>query len=162
MRATGIQLLNVCCAHREIGPGYAVRRMIFPVAIHYRIDPNRKRIWTACIGNVNPKEIRKHFQDLARDPIRPDRLNVLLDLTEMTSLPETDQLRAVSKDLKKHQAQLRFNACAIVASRNVLFGMMRMFQALARNSFRTTQVFRTAAEAEAWLASQEAEPESLN
>jgi SpoIIAA-like len=136
--------------------------MIFLVPIHYRIDPHRKRIWTACIGNVNPKEIKKHFRELAHDPTRPDRLNVLLDLTEMTSLPETDQLRVVSKDLKKHQAQLRFNACAIVASRSVLFGMMRMFQALAQNSFRTTQVFSTAAEAEAWLAAQEAQPESLH
>jgi len=36
--------------------------------------------------------------------------------------------------------------------------MMRMFQALARNSFTTTQVFRTAGEAEAWLAALEAEP----
>lgn len=126
--------------------------------IHYRIDPERRRIWTTCIGDVNPKEISQHFRDLARDPNRPDRLNVLLDLTEMTSLPETPQLRAVTNDLKRYQPDMQFDACAIVASRNVLFGMMRMFQALARNSFTTTQVFRTAGEAEAWLAALEAEP----
>jgi len=57
---------------------------------------------------------------------------------------------------------MRFDACAIVASRNVLFGMMRMFQVLAQNSFTTTQVFRTAEDAEAWLAAQEAEPKGLH
>ena len=135
------------------------KRIIFLVPIHYRIDSQRRRIWTTCIGNVNPKEISKHFQDLERDPDRPDRLNVLLDLTEMTSLPETDQLRAVTNDLKRHQRTMQFNACAIVARRNVLYGMMRMFQALARNSFTTTQVFRTTVDAEAWLTAQEAKPE---
>jgi hypothetical protein len=132
----------------------------FLVPIYYRIDPERRRIWTTCTGNVTPKEISQHFQDLARDPNRPDRLNVLLDLTEMTSLPETNQLKSVSNDLKRHQRNMQFRACAIVAPRNVLFGMMRMFQVLAQNSFTTSQVFRTTEDAEAWLAAKEAEPET--
>jgi len=123
------------------------------VPIHYRIDPERRRIWTTCIGDVNPKEISQHFRDLARDPNRPDRLNVLLDLTEMTSLPETPQLRAVTNDLKRYQPDMQFDACAIVASRNVLFGMMRMFGVLTAEYFDMTEVFRAIADAEAWLAS---------
>ena len=47
------------------------------------------------------------------------------------------------------------NACAILACRDALFGMMRMFEVLAQDSFRVTRTFRTATEAEAWLVSQQ-------
>ena len=107
-----------------------------------------------------PKEVSDHFRDLAQDPKRPDRLNVLLDLTEVTSVPETEQVRAVSHDLKRHRSNLQFNACAIVAKRDVLFGMMRMFAVFATDSFVITQVFHTTAEAETWLAAQEMKPDA--
>jgi hypothetical protein len=57
--------------------------------------------------------------------------------------------------LKKYRLTLPFNACAIVAGSDVLFGMMRMFEVFARDSFVITQVFRSTADAEVWLAAQE-------
>lgn len=129
--------------------------MIFVVPIRYEIDPHKKLIRTACVGSVNPDEIREHFRDLASNPDRPDRLNVLLDLTEMTSLPGTHQVRAANSELSWHRGSLQFNACAIVTGNDALFGMMRMFLTFAEDSFSVTQVFRNKAEAELWLASNE-------
>ena len=128
--------------------------MILSVPVNYKIDPRRNLIRTVCTGDVNPKEVNDHFRDLASDPNRPDRLNVLLDLTQMTSVPETDQVRSASYELTS-RPELRFNAVAIVAGGDHLFGMMRMFQVFAEDSFEITQVFRTVAEAEAWLAGRE-------
>lgn len=125
--------------------------MILAMPVNYKIDRHRNLIRTVCIGDVNPKEVNDHFQDLANDPDRPDRLNVLLDLTQMTSIPETDQARDASYELRMHP-ELRFNACAIVAGGNHLFGMMRMFQTFAGDCFEITQAFHSVAEAEAWLA----------
>lgn len=125
--------------------------MILSMPINYKIDPHRNLIRTQCLGDVNPKEVSDHFRDLASNPTRPNRLNVLLDLTQMTSVPETDQVRGASYELRK-LPELRFNACAIVAGANHLFGMMRMFQAFAGDRFEITQAFHTVAEAEAWLA----------
>jgi hypothetical protein len=114
-----------------------------------QIDPARNLIRTQCIGDVNPEEIAEHFRQLANDPGRPDRLNVLLDLQQETSLPETSQLREVRGDLDQHD--LRFGACAIVTCNDALFGMMRIFEVLAAKYFAVTRVFRKIPDAEAWL-----------
>src|SRR5215467_1291804 len=112
--------------------------MILAVPVNYKIDLHRNLIRTVCSGDVNPKEVNDHFRDLASNPNRPDRLSVLLDLTQMTSVPETDQVRGASYELRRHP-ELRFNACAIVAGGDHLFGMMRMFQVFAEDSFEITQ-----------------------
>jgi hypothetical protein len=79
------------------------------------IDPAKNLIRTRCIGDVTPEEIADYFRNLAGDPNRPDRLNVLLDLTEETSLPETKDVRVVSQQLKELLPNVLFGACAIVA-----------------------------------------------
>src|SRR5512147_2809176 len=119
----------------------------------YKIDPARHLIHTRCIGDVNPKEIANHFRELARDPNRPDWLNVLLDLTEQTSLPFTIDLRQVTYSFKELLHHVRFGACAIVAPHIALFGMMRIWEVFTRDYFVTTHVFRKLEEAEQWLQS---------
>jgi hypothetical protein len=123
--------------------------------VTYKIYPDKKLIRTRCTGDVNPKEVADHFRELERDPNRPDRLNVLLDLSEVTSVPEAPDLRVVSHQIKELIPGVRFEVCAIVAPNEVLFGMMRMFEVFAREYFVATRVFRVVAEAEAWLESHE-------
>jgi hypothetical protein len=123
--------------------------------VTYKIYPAEKLIRTRCIGDVTLVEVTDHFRELQRDPNLPDFLNVLLDLSEMTSVPEAQQLRAASHEVEKTLRSVQFQAIAIVACNDVLFGMMRMFEVFARNYFAATQVFRVAAEAETWLASHE-------
>jgi hypothetical protein len=129
--------------------------------VTYRIDAAKHLIHTKCIGDVNPEEIVDHFQELARDPNRPDWLNVLLDLTEESSLPETQDLREVSHHLGELLRNIRFGACAIVAPEDALFGMMRMFEVFTRDYFAVTRVFRQVAEAENWIESTDVHPQYL-
>jgi hypothetical protein len=123
--------------------------------VTYKINSAKRLIRTTCTGKVNPEEVANHFRELERDPNRPDRLNVLLDLSEVTSLPETPDLRMVRHQLEKLTRSVQFQACAIVACDDALFGMMRMFEVFAREHFVVTHVFRLMAEAEAWLESNE-------
>jgi hypothetical protein len=123
--------------------------------VTYKIYPAEKLIRTRCIGDVTLEEVTEHFRELERDPNLPDRLNVLLDLSETTSVPSAQEVRAASNEVEKVLRSVQFQACVIVASNDVLFGMMRMFVVFARNYFTATQVFRVAADAEAWLASHE-------
>lgn len=120
----------------------------------YSIDTNARLIRTTCAGNLTLEEVINHFQELQRDPNCPNRLDVLLDLTDVTSLPESRQLGAVALELKKTLEKVRFDVCAIVAQRDALFGMLRMFEVMVEKYFRATHVFRVRAEAEAWLAAQ--------
>ena len=103
------------------------------------------------MGETLYTEVVAHFRELMSDPDVPERLNVLLDLSEMTNAPERDQLRGVAGevgDLRKH---IQWGALAIVAPSDLLFGMSRVFGIFAEGYFAHTGVFRAHAEAERWL-----------
>src|SRR5216110_1826796 len=120
----------------------------------YVIEPEEKLIRTRCIGNITKAEVIEHFRTLQRDPCCPDRLDVFLDLRETTSLPFTGQIHAVAHEISETRKKVHFNICAVVATTDALYGMMRMFAVVAGRYFTVVQVFRVADEAENWLASQ--------
>ena len=124
--------------------------------VTYRIDKTSGTIYTKCIGNTTVVEVLEHFHELIRDVECPDRLNVLLDLSETTSIPETQQLRTVSDRIGIIRQRISFGDCVIVAGREVLYGMSRVFEAFAGKWFREIHVCRTTEEAEAWLAARSA------
>jgi hypothetical protein len=119
--------------------------------VTYVIDSSRKLIRTKCIGDVTLPEVIDHFRQLVRDPECPEYLDVLLDLSEETSLPSTSQLHAVAHEIKTVRQRVRFGMCAVVAERDALYGMLRIFEVLAQNYFLAIHVVRTREEAETWL-----------
>ena len=121
----------------------------------YKIDANKRIIWTRCVGLVTLQEVMDHFRTLEQDPDCPDLLDVFLDLSEVQSIPETRQISTVISEMNRIRGQVRFGACAILANRDALVGMMRVFEVMAENYFRVTCTFRVANEAEAWLVSQQ-------
>jgi len=125
------------------------------VPVSYAMDKKARLIRTSCYGDVTLSEVLGHFQALKDDPARPEYLDVLLDLSEMTSSPTADQIRSASDGLKGLQGLLTFRYCAIVASRDVIFGMARMWSVFVEPLFTEVAVFRSTVEAEVWLASQQ-------
>ena len=123
--------------------------------ISYQFSADKRTIRTTCTGHLTLSEVINHFQALSRDPECPERLDVFLDVSDVNSLPDTRQISAVVTQMNKVRPRVRFEACAIVASRDALFGMMRMFEVVAEELFRVTHTFLSATEAEAWLALQQ-------
>jgi hypothetical protein len=119
--------------------------------VTYQIDAESGIIRTRCIGAVTLKEVLGHFQDLIRDPDCPRRLDVLLDLSEETSLPESEEIRIVAYEISRVRERVEFGTCAVVACSDALYGMLRMFQVFTEEVFAETWVFRSLSEAEAWL-----------
>jgi hypothetical protein len=122
--------------------------------VTYQIDKANKIIRTRCTGLVTIEEVIEHFRALERDPDCPDHLDVLLDCHDETSVPKTVNLEAVTREISRIRGRVQFGSCAIVASTDALFGMLRMFEVFTDQLFRKSYVFRTVGEAEAWLASQ--------
>src|SRR5262245_11448086 len=118
--------------------------------VTYEIDAPRALIRTRCSGEVQLEDVLAHFAELQRDPRRPEWPDVLLDMTGLETLPNSGQLGAV-KDRLGWRPALRFRFCAIVADRDVVFGIARMFQTLAGAFFEEVTVVRARIEAEAWL-----------
>jgi hypothetical protein len=127
------------------------------VPVTYEIDKARGLIRTMCTGYVTFFEVAEHFQELERDPDCPKQLDVLLDLREITSLPSSEQLRAVSEQIGRLRDRVRFGAAAFVVGTDALFGTAMVLEVYAARGFRTTKIFRDAAEAESWLAQQQSE-----
>ena len=123
-----------------------------PMPVTYQIDAANGIVRTRCVGAVTLGEVLAHFRDLAQDPDCPKRLDVLLDLSEQTSLPESQELRIVAYQMSRVRERVEFGTCAVVAYENALFGMLRMFQVFTEELCGETWVFRSLPEAEAWLA----------
>ena len=123
--------------------------------VTYKIDAATGTVRTKCVGHVTLQEVIDHFRALEQDPACPEHLNVFLDLSETSSLPESPQVSTVVGEVRRIQGRVRFDACAILAHRDALFGMMRMFEAMAEQYFRVMRTFRVATDAEAWLISQQ-------
>ena len=84
----------------------------------------------------------------------PTRLDVILDLTDQTSLPSSEQLRAVTEKIGRLRDRVRFGARAIVVASDAWFGTAQVFEVLAARSFSATKVFREFGAAETWLEDQ--------
>ena len=125
------------------------------MSVTYKIDAGKRTVRTRCIGAVTLQEVIDHFRTLERDSDCPGLLDVFLDLREMNSLPETREISPVISEMTRIRGRLRFGACAILASRDALIGMMRIFEVMAEECFRVTCTFRDANEAEAWLIRQQ-------
>lgn len=98
----------------------------------------------------------EHFRTLKEDPACTGRLDVLLDVSDADRLPLSSQLGPISAEVGAVRAKVEFGSCAIIAPRDAMFGMMRIFEIAAGSYFRAIRVFRTATEAEKWVASQTA------
>jgi hypothetical protein len=119
--------------------------------VTYSIDLNKKLIRTKCIGAVTLSEVIDHFGQLSHDPACPEYLDVLLDLSQETSLPDTHQLQSVAHEIMRVRERVRFGLCAVVADKDALYGMLRVFEVMAQDHFRAIHVFRSYEEAESWL-----------
>ena len=128
-------------------------------SVSYRIDREAGRIRTVCAGPVRLGDVVEHFRTLASDPALPPKLDVLLDLLAMTSLPDGDQIRAAAAEASRLRTRVAWGALAVVAGSDSLFGMSRVFETLVEPYFERTAVFRDLSSATAWLDAPPAPPD---
>ena len=119
--------------------------------VTFTIDMRASLIRTICAGDVTLPEVDDHFTELSKVWPRGAKLDVLLDLSGCTSLPEIWQLRAVVSRIQMLGGRKRFGVCAIVATRELLYGLLRVFELLASHRFVAIRVFRNESAAMVWL-----------
>uniref|UniRef100_Q02CN6 STAS/SEC14 domain-containing protein n=1 Tax=Solibacter usitatus (strain Ellin6076) TaxID=234267 RepID=Q02CN6_SOLUE len=119
--------------------------------ITYQIDRRAAFIRTRCFGNVTLEEVRDHFRQLVKEPDLPQFLDVFLDLRDMASSPSAGQIREAGNTIARLPPAVRFGACAIVAQRDAIYGISRMFSVFVEPFFTAISAFRSASEAETWL-----------
>lgn len=116
-----------------------------------RADEHCALVRTTCRGAVDFEQALEHFRALVTDPRRQGRLDVLLDLRSVETLPDREQVREVAEQVGGMLPVVQWRRLAVVAARDVVFGVSRMFEAHSEPYFEETHVFRDLDEAEAWL-----------
>jgi hypothetical protein len=122
--------------------------------MEYQFDPATKILRVTGSGPVTLEEVMAYFAAMEADPALPRNLDLLLDFSSVTTLPLNEELWAVVGEIKRIRNTRTFGNCAILATNEALFGMMRMFETFAEGFFRSVRTFRKESEAASWLASQ--------
>jgi hypothetical protein len=102
----------------------------------------------------------QHFRALGSDPAASGVLDVLIDISDLTTFPQSDQVQSVVYEIRDLLPKITWRHCAVVGPRDVTFGIGRMFEMLSERYFRSTMVFRQLDAAERWLASRDRDADS--
>lgn len=116
----------------------------------YELDRDKGIVRSWATGDLTEEESRSHYTKLAADPQFDSSFHQICDLTEVTDL------EASSKFLQELAMKSVFSEGsrrAFVAPADLHFGLARMLQVFCDIEGSEVGVFRTVAEAEAWLRS---------
>lgn len=123
--------------------------------ISYRIDTEKRMVLTKASGTLTDEDVLALKARLTRDPDFVPGMRELSDCRGIERLAVTSA--GVRAMVQQDQQQARAGGphkLALVLSRDVAFGMARMYQSLAEsNEQNHVGVFRDIDEARAWLES---------
>ena len=116
----------------------------------YRIDKSLGMVFTTAEGVLTGQEILTHDGKLGEDPGSDPSYDQLIDLRDVIEFAvSVTEMRAISTDHLFNEKSRR----AIVAEKDEIFGMSRMYQILreAHEKPDEVRVFRAMEEARRWL-----------
>jgi len=130
------------------------------MSVEYTYDEDRNVLHTRFFGAVTDKDLRDQAAAVASD--RRVRYGVR-ELVDLSGIDEIDGSPSTFEDVihsdRVHAGKLEGMRTAIVAPTDVLYGLSRMYKALAElmESPATVMTFRTVQEAEDWLGLRDTE-----
>jgi hypothetical protein len=103
-------------------------------------------------GSYTPEEMMKTFMNALNDPLFPENARFLLDVRESSELSERsyDDIRSLAQFFAAHSDRVG-GRCAIVADKEVHYGLSRMGATFAETSGAKVEVFKDINEAILWL-----------
>jgi hypothetical protein len=116
--------------------------------ISYYIDETSQRIYTRAEGLVTFAELHAHMNAEESSPAAS--YSEIFDCSGATTNITSEQIRLLAAERQTIANRQPAAPVAVVATNNVFFGMLRMFDVLTEH-VRPLRVFRNAQEAERWL-----------
>ncbi len=119
----------------------------------YRIDKSLGLVFTTAQGVLTGQDILTHRQRLREDPDFDPSYNQLIDLRDVIEFAaSTTEMRKIST----YHISTEKSRRAIVAEKDIYFGMARMYEMYGEADPSQIKVFRGMAEARRWLRLDEA------
>lgn len=121
------------------------------------IDEKAGRVVSKVSGDFTIEDIVTAISGSVKDPRFQPGFHILSDHTCVGAPLTTIQAKQMMAHLETLSKYLRGSRWAVVTTKAASFGMFRMTSALAERIPTEIQVFHTHEDAEAWLASKDAE-----
>lgn len=120
--------------------------------ISYQIDEEHNLVLTTGSGVITDEDILQHKNRLLSDPNFKPGMRELSDLRGIERLDVTPDgvMKMVQHD-ETHAPEVTAHRLAIVASKDVVYGMARMYQSLTEQIVVNVRIFRDFEAARAWL-----------
>ncbi len=118
------------------------------MAISYRIDPQRRIVFSTGWGVYTKQDVETFVAALTADPDFDKRFSHYFDLTAV------DVMDLSANDIESIARYAPFGSQskqAFVSGKDEVFGLLRMFQAMREQQPETIGVFRSEREALKWL-----------
>jgi hypothetical protein len=120
----------------------------FRLSAQYRVDSERRVIFSSASGVITDEDLRKHQTELRADPAFDRSFDQLWDFTAVDEVEVSpDALRRLARARSYSATAKR----AVVTPDDLGFGLGRMFQMLHDEAPEEVQIFRTLADARRWL-----------
>ena len=103
-------------------------------------------------GSYTPEEMKKTFEQALNDPLFPENARFLLDVRKSSELSERsyNDIKTVAQFFAAHSDRVS-GRCAIVADKEVHYGLSRMGATFAEIKGARIEVFRDINEAILWI-----------
>jgi hypothetical protein len=119
------------------------------VAITYHFEGGL--LFTTIEGETSYADVKAYLDALMADPRFRPRMPGLIDARAVKSLFSIGDLRQTAADAR-NRPQLRVpGRAAVLASSNLIYGLLRMYEVFNEGSPSVIRVFRKPEEAMAWL-----------
>jgi len=118
------------------------------VPTSYRIDSQRRTIFSTAKGVLQDDDLRSHQSEVLADVEFDRGFDQLWDFREVERVEVSTAMLGALASARSYEAGVKR---AMVAPSDLGFGMARMFQMLHDHAPEEIQVFRSMEEAEAWL-----------
>ena len=115
--------------------------------ITFRIDKKSGVVFTTMEGNVSISEIIDGLKGLMNHPDFSPGFNGLVDMRNSTVNSTPEEVRRIAELMTGQREKIGMSRSAVVVSKDVIFGMARMFQVFAEQSSIKTELFRDINEA---------------
>jgi hypothetical protein len=102
-------------------------------------------------GAADLADVRAYLSTMRSDPAYHGVIGSLIDCRTVTNLLSTEELRTIAKERKSATTSSPRARTAMLAGSDVVFGVLRMYEAFSDGSNVVVRVFRNETEARSWL-----------
>jgi hypothetical protein len=123
------------------------------VAITYHFEGDY--LFTTIEGDTSYEAVKTYLDNVVADPAFRPGMPGLIDCRQVKSLFSILDLRRTAADAKRRPQLQVPGRAAVLASSNLIYGLLRMYEVFNEGNPAEIRVFRKPEEAMAWLKGEE-------